>query len=381
MHRVSCLFIKLPLYLSPLHGLQLKAVPKQHTASFRTKLEQNAPPPHGKAVNDGELACTISHLSALSIFLESGKESVLIFEDDLKQEGKASLPSKFTATMQNVPEDWEFINFGRCWDACENDVEVAPGVVVPTHPMCSHAYSVSRTGAEKIMKACGSPVSLEHTFDACFADLVETKSLISYAPSKALWYQDRNTFLSELGSEGMYRECDRVSEQTESRQRRAGSGGAHHRTSGRAMSTTPGTAVRDTIRGTGGERQENLKELLKDNTLVSRIADFFEMTADAQQAQLAWNFDAEKVDRQRIYDTARFAYEQCIGSDNSAICASGLEGAMSVAEESLAQLDAELAAATSAVIDSIIDETRSSAATVKMFVSALISIAAAAILF
>ena len=99
-------------------------MPKQHTTSFRAKLEQDARPVKdralGRAVNDGELACTISHMSALANFLNSSKDSVLIFEDDIKQEGKASVPSKFTTTMQNVPEDWEFINFGRCWDECEN---------------------------------------------------------------------------------------------------------------------------------------------------------------------------------------------------------------------------------------------------------------------
>ena len=199
-------------------------MPKQHTTSFRAKLEQDAPKDVAH-VNDGELACTISHMSALSNFLNSSKDSVLIFEDDIKQEGNASVPSKFTTTMQNVPEDWEFINFGRCWDECENDVKVAPGVIVPTRPMCSHAYSVSRPGAEKIMKACGSPISLEHTYDTCIAHLVETKSLVSYAPSKALWWQDRNKFSSELGSVGMYQECDWVSEKSESRQRRGGTPG------------------------------------------------------------------------------------------------------------------------------------------------------------
>lgn len=163
----------------------------------------------GGQVNDGELACSLSHAATLRRFLESGAESALIFEDDVKQESPEHTTARLDSTMANTPADWEFVNFGRCWDECDADVAVAPGVVIPTRPMCTHAYAVSRTGAVKLLDSCFGPNSLEVTLDRCYATLVRNGALAAYAPaSPALFWQDRKTFGSRLGSANEYRECD-----------------------------------------------------------------------------------------------------------------------------------------------------------------------------
>ena len=310
-----------------------------YTSSFRAKLKEEAPKDSQyQTVNDGELACTISHMSALSQFLTTDQEQVLIFEDDIKQAGKGSVPSQVAEVMKNVPSNWEFINFGRCWDRCENDVQVAPGVISPTRPMCSHAYSVSRSGAEKIMNECGAPIPLDHTFDSCFAHMVETKKLVTYAPNKALFYQDRATFASKLGSEEHYQECDYVVKDVQRRQV-DGKGNGYNRYP--KYPKYPGYPGRKGGNGGNGATATIWEEKLANNTLVAKIAGFFNMSPREQKDQINSFFKLEEAARKKAYDLAKNAFDACMASAQADACKSGLEGAMMTAEASMDALSSE----------------------------------------
>ena len=91
----------------------------------------------------------------------------LILEDDSAPRSPHIL-DQVDELLSNAPEDWEFIQLGRCWDLwCDKESEIEPVATFGTSrgnestfelrdsmgfELCSHAYLVTRKGAEKILQ-------------------------------------------------------------------------------------------------------------------------------------------------------------------------------------------------------------------------------------
>lgn len=122
-------------------------------------------------LSEGEVACLLGHRRMLESFVRDSNEKAsvaLLLEDDAvvaspeKQHQHVPNISKLLAAL---PEDWEFVQLGRCWDIHCNDmrqypvasVQLTKDMVVQVFPsagfeLCTHAYLVSRAGAEKLLQ-------------------------------------------------------------------------------------------------------------------------------------------------------------------------------------------------------------------------------------
>lgn len=104
-----------------------------------------------------EIACTLSHLHVLEEFvMDPSHQRILIFEDDVAFD-PASGPDggavdRMKLVMDGMPGDWEFINFGRCFDNCNKDFPVSDYVSISDNALCAHSYAVTKEGAKKILK-------------------------------------------------------------------------------------------------------------------------------------------------------------------------------------------------------------------------------------
>lgn len=136
---------------------------------------------HGKAMSEGEIACSLSHLGVYKMMVENNWQRILIFEDDVAPDldNLHLIPD----TLNELPGDWEFVYFGYLKH--ENvttalllkqffyKIFSALGLMkwsykmvsnlLPTHYSahvkkagfhdCLHAYAISLEGARKLIAA------------------------------------------------------------------------------------------------------------------------------------------------------------------------------------------------------------------------------------
>ena len=157
--------------------------------------------PHNK-LNDGQIACHLSHISVLKKFLASNSRNCLIFEDDLKMPEVNNL--NLSQMFSSIPSDYDIIYLGKCWDSCRKTIPLNGLVVKCYAPQCRHAYGVSRKGAEKIIKL-SQP--LEKAGDLTISTYVSKGQIIAYAPKKSIFFQNREQLGSNLNNLFIQKEC------------------------------------------------------------------------------------------------------------------------------------------------------------------------------
>ena len=110
--------------------------------------------PKFQGLNNGRIACHLSHMKTLKTFLQSNNKNCLILEDDLEMSNRDDVINNFVDVVQSLPSDWEYVNLGRCWDYCHKDKPVNKWLVKSPKSLCRHAYIVTRNGAQKILDYC-----------------------------------------------------------------------------------------------------------------------------------------------------------------------------------------------------------------------------------
>lgn len=121
----------------------------------------------------GEISMTLGHRRILESFLrkESGgqehsvthEQAALILHDDAKPHFANTVNDALFEIIDKMEHlDWDFIQLGRCYDVfCHKDSQLYPVGVLKDgtrilkskgFELCSHAYLVSKRGAEKIMQ-------------------------------------------------------------------------------------------------------------------------------------------------------------------------------------------------------------------------------------
>ena len=166
-----------------------------------------------------QIACALSHNAVLQTFLDSPLSTAFVFEDDITP---LSLPLLAEAreavfdTMDNVPPDWDIVNFGRCWDDCQAGrfSSAVPagghgGVLKSYKALCRHAYAVTRRGARKLID-CTTPLDGRMQSDELIAEQAQLGRLNMYVPPRAVFWQDRDVLGSTLGNNFKQQECARV---------------------------------------------------------------------------------------------------------------------------------------------------------------------------
>lgn len=152
------------------------------------------------------IACALSHRRAWSIFLDNTESdyAFVLEEDAVKRPGV-----DIEALDQFLREDadWEWVNLGRCWDMCDNDVIVANhssfSRVWSLNPLCTSAYVISRRGAAKMLR-----YTLPYVvpIDVLNAALVRSHILNGFSITPPIFLQDRIVMKSHDNTENT--ECD-----------------------------------------------------------------------------------------------------------------------------------------------------------------------------
>mmetsp|Transcript_32424 Transcript_32424/g.60299 ORF Transcript_32424/g.60299 Transcript_32424/m.60299 type:complete len:225 (-) Transcript_32424:587-1261(-) len=122
-------------------------------------------------LSTGEVACSLSHREAMRKFLDNPDlETAVFFEDDAALNTKTFVATSLARGASNMSvfellEDiakthetlgWDGVNLGRCWDNCDasvaGTVEGGLSIVDSCSSLCTHAYILTRKGAELYMK-------------------------------------------------------------------------------------------------------------------------------------------------------------------------------------------------------------------------------------
>jgi len=156
----------------------------------------------------GEIACALSQEQVLRNFVESGKESIILFEDD-NIPFSSNYYSKINLTLPYIkqyiknaynalPRDWDVLYLGRCWDNCNKNIKINKYLYKTYRTLCHHAIAFSRQGAITILEAIIHPI--KSPIDHIVANLTMEGSLDSYATIVPLFYQSRDTIKSTIGN-------------------------------------------------------------------------------------------------------------------------------------------------------------------------------------
>lgn len=156
----------------------------------------------------GEIACALSQEAVLRKFIETGKSSMIMFEDDnipftykFYKKNKISLNhiKKYIKKAYNMlPSDWDVLYLGRCWDNCGRNIKINKYLYKTHRTLCHHAIAFSRQGAIRVLEAISHP--LQRPIDHIVARLTTRGEIDSYATIIPIFYQNREKMKSTVGN-------------------------------------------------------------------------------------------------------------------------------------------------------------------------------------
>jgi len=154
----------------------------------------------GTTVTNARISCHYSHMQVLQTFVSSGAKTCVIFEDDLKVNfDQSEIQKYFTDMWADLPEDWDIISIGKCYDLCSpSNVTSNPLIVKAPYARCRHAYIVNRIGAKKILMMAKPMIHLPG--DEMIAKLVRQGKLNYFSSARNLFDQNRGEFGSTLNN-------------------------------------------------------------------------------------------------------------------------------------------------------------------------------------
>lgn len=103
-----------------------------------------------------EVGCALSHISLWRQIVTNNYSRVVIFEDDARTlvEGPSvldTISSFYNYLHTNSLEEPDVLFLGKCGDACRKLTKVHGNVFNSEHPLCTHAYVVTKRGAERLL--------------------------------------------------------------------------------------------------------------------------------------------------------------------------------------------------------------------------------------
>ena len=213
--------------------------PDKHSINLTQLEEQGLIKPY-RNINQGRVACHLGHIDILKTFLKTKEERCMIFEDDIYAPLEVQFPdvkdifkSNFKKVYENMPDDYDILWLGFCWEWCKYTYAINDYVYVPAFPLCRHAYSVNRFAARQIIK---HTLPMTYHGDNLYANLIrrrwnwededfpedfrshiekklkdgmnKPKSILkAYASRPPLFYQNRKDFTSDLDNNNQQERC------------------------------------------------------------------------------------------------------------------------------------------------------------------------------
>jgi GR25 family glycosyltransferase involved in LPS biosynthesis len=104
--------------------------------------------PAGWTHSAGAYGCLLSHVAVVQEALAAGRESVLIFEDDVVFDPEFN--AKFASFMNEAPRDWDLLYFGALHKA--EPVKLTEHVYRITKANSTYAYALKRTVFEEFIE-------------------------------------------------------------------------------------------------------------------------------------------------------------------------------------------------------------------------------------
>lgn len=142
-----------------------------------------------KLKHRNEVACYLSHISVIKNFYDNAvfdRSTLFVFEDDIILD--TDYLQKVKKVMFEIPNNWEFINFGRCWDDCKLTKKINPGssIGISDRALCAHSYAITKTGAKKILDKA---FPIVEPVDVYYTQLAKTSNLKFYSAVPRIFNQ------------------------------------------------------------------------------------------------------------------------------------------------------------------------------------------------
>ena len=157
-------------------------------------------PNYHSYLNVGRICCHYSAISVYKQFLRSSANTLLVFEDDLKESTYDS-PEDFNNAMcpviDAIPNDWEYLNFSKCYDSCAYNTSIQNKYWnIPIRPLCRTAIALKKQAAKIIVDET-QPMNTQPG-DKMIGNLIKNKKFKAYATKNLCFYQHREQFGSNL---------------------------------------------------------------------------------------------------------------------------------------------------------------------------------------
>lgn len=160
------------------------------------------------SLNDGRICCHYSHMQVLKNFIDNPlARNILVFEDDMGDDYRSSsdLNDKVRPYLESLPQGWNYLNLGTCWDKC-NMIKSLPGNKLwktTYRPLCRNAIAFSKQGANTVYSMC-RPMK-DKPGDNMIAEVIKNGYLPnSYNTDKQLFKQNREQWGTNLNNTAMY---------------------------------------------------------------------------------------------------------------------------------------------------------------------------------
>ena len=147
-----------------------------------------------------EIGCLLSHVSLWEeVANNPNNHRIAIFEDDARTHVDGNtirqLLSDFYSHLRdnNIPEP-DMLYLGKALDDCMNYEKVWGNVYVSKHPLCLHAYIITKSGAQKLLKM--APYSLAIDMIPIKAIKQGIINVMAFHPS--IYFQDVFNNMSNL---------------------------------------------------------------------------------------------------------------------------------------------------------------------------------------
>ncbi|MGZ5501321.1 MAG: glycosyltransferase family 25 protein, partial [Nitrososphaeraceae archaeon] len=103
----------------------------------------------------GEYGCFMSHKNLWEKILEGKEEAAIIFEDDCIISPKYSIDETKQIILEqyqnSVNRNNDIFYLGKCLDMCNYHVKTSLNIVRTYHPLCTHAYILTKQGARVLL--------------------------------------------------------------------------------------------------------------------------------------------------------------------------------------------------------------------------------------
>lgn len=139
-----------------------------------------------------EIGCLLSHVSLWEkVATDPNLQRILIFEDDARTHTDGATIRKLIQDFyhyldqNNIPEP-DMLYLGKSLDYCMNYERVWGNIYKSTHPLCLHAYIITKNGAEKLL----GMAPYAEAIDMIPIKAIEEKIIDVMAFHPSLYFQD-----------------------------------------------------------------------------------------------------------------------------------------------------------------------------------------------